>query len=92
MWGVTIATVGTFSIVAIRINRRRYMRIGYAQQPQIPSKWLPLSLAYGQRRGTRHRDDGTDPTELLDPAQTDPHRPTGACNAGAHHPSQPELR
>jgi hypothetical protein len=28
MWGVAIATVGTFGIVAIRISRRRYMRIG----------------------------------------------------------------
>ena len=28
MSGVAIAAVGTFSIVAIRINRRRYMHIG----------------------------------------------------------------
>ena len=52
----------------------------HRQPHQIPSTWPPLSLAEGQRGGTRHRDGGKDPTEPLLSAQPDPHRPTGACN------------
>ena len=90
MWGVAIATVGTFGIVAIRINRRRYMHIGIGihtpNNRRHHRHGCPLSLAYGQRRGARHRHAGIDPTELLKSVRLVIYRPTGACNAGAHHP------
>jgi len=65
-----------------QLPRRPERRHGcpHRQPLRIPSTWLPLSLAYGQRGGTRHRDGGTDPTELLLSAQPASHRPTGACN------------
>jgi len=39
-----------------------------------------------------HRDGGTDPTELLKSARLVIYRPTGACNTGQHHPTQPVMR
>lgn len=96
MSGVAIAAVGTFSIVAIRINRRRYMHIGIgihtANIRRYHRHGWPLSLAYGQRRGARHLHAGIGPTELLKSVRLVIYRPTEACNAGAHHPSQPEMR
>jgi hypothetical protein len=38
-----------------------------------------------------HRDGGTDPTELLKSARLVIYRPTGACNTGLHHPTQPDM-
>ena len=32
------------------------------------------------------------PTEPLQSAQPEIPRPTGACNTGPHHPSQPDMR
>jgi hypothetical protein len=38
-----------------------------------------------------HRDGGTDPTELLKSARLVICHPTGACNTGLHHPTQPDM-
>jgi hypothetical protein len=68
------------------------MRIHTTNHSRYHRHGRPFSLANRQRGGTRHRDGGPRPTELLVTAQPDPHRPTGACNTthiiASHTPSR----
>jgi hypothetical protein len=63
---------------------------GNADTP--PLTWSPLSVRWRRWGDTRHRDGGTDPTELLIPARPVIYRPTRACNTELHHLTQPDMR
>jgi hypothetical protein len=43
------------------------------------------------RRVPSRRADFCELSRALLSTQPDPHRPTGACNTGPHHPSQPDM-
>ncbi len=55
------------------------------------SHGCPFLLAHGQGMAHAPGQRNMDPTGLASTAQQESHRPTGACNTGLHHPTQPVM-
>ena len=56
-----------------------------------PSTWLPLSLAIGQRRGTRHRDGGTRSNRAGANSSIGVSPPDRGVQHHPHHDTQPVM-
>ncbi len=83
---------------SVLIERRCDMHIGMRVHTTNHTGYhrhdCPFLSLTGGRGGTRHRDGGPRPTELVVSVQPDPHRPTGACNTTliiANQHTQPDT-